>query len=150
LLKEAGKIDLENKVIFLVIFSVMCALWISWFALCPVDPSPLALPDPLRWAALAIVIGGMIVAMGALMQLRGFENIDHLVTGGLFRRIRHPMYMGFISWIVGWSIFHGALISLAIGVPGIVSVLWWRRLEDARLDGQFGAAYQEYRRTTWF
>jgi protein-S-isoprenylcysteine O-methyltransferase Ste14 len=68
----------------------------------------------------------------------------------LFTKIRHPMYVGFIAWILGWSIFHSAIISLAIGLIGIVSVLWWRRLEEARLEVQFGASYQQYRLTTWF
>ena len=150
MLKESRRIDPESKVIFGLIFTSMCALWVSWFALCPEDPHRVDLPNPIRWIALAIVIGGTILALGALAQLRGVENIDHLVTSGLFKRIRHPMYAGFISWIVGWSLYHGAIAALAIGVLGIASVLWWRRLEDARLEVQFGSRYQQYRLTTWF
>jgi protein-S-isoprenylcysteine O-methyltransferase Ste14 len=149
-LKESRRINPENKVIFVLIFSSMCALWVSWFALCPVDPLRVELPSPVRWIGLAIFIFGTILAVGALIQLRGVENIDHLVTSGLFKKLRHPMYLGFISWIVGWSIYHSAIASLGIGVLGIASVLWWRRLEDARLEVQFGRRYHEYRLTTWF
>jgi protein-S-isoprenylcysteine O-methyltransferase Ste14 len=60
------------------------------------------------------------------------------------------MYVGFISWLLGWSIYHSALISLLIGLIGIVSVLWWRHLEERRLEVQFGSSYQQYRLTTWF
>jgi protein-S-isoprenylcysteine O-methyltransferase Ste14 len=150
LVKEAGIIDLENKIIFLGIFTSMCALWVSWFILCPADPYRIDFPEAIRWLALAILISGTILAVGALVQLRGVENIDHLVTNGLFKKVRHPMYVGFVAWIVGWSLYHGALAALAIGVPGIVSVLWWRHLEDARLEVQFGDRYQQYRLTTWF
>jgi protein-S-isoprenylcysteine O-methyltransferase Ste14 len=60
------------------------------------------------------------------------------------------MYTGFMLWIVGWSIYHGAFFSLAVGVIGIANIFYWRRLEDERLSAQYGDAYQEYRRATWF
>jgi len=150
LLKESRKIDPENKLIFAVIFSSMCILWVSWFTLCPMDPFRIDLPGWLRWTCFGIFIAGSILAVGALVQLRGVENINHLVTAGLFKKLRHPMYAGFVSWIVGWSIYHGAILSLAIGLPGIASILWWRHLEEIRLERQFGDSYLRYRLTTWF
>jgi protein-S-isoprenylcysteine O-methyltransferase Ste14 len=150
LLKEARRINTESKPIFISIFSAMCILWISWFSLCPADPFRVDLPDAIHWTGFAVFIIGMILAVGALIQLRGVENIDHLVTTGLFKKVRHPMYAGFIAWILGWSVYHGALISLAIGLPGIASILWWRHLEETRLEVQFGNSYIQYRLTTWF
>ncbi len=149
-LKERKKIDLENKVIFVLIFSAMCALWISWFSLCPADPARLDLPEAIRWIGFGIFAAGMILAVGALIQLRGVENINHLVTGGLFRKMRHPMYAGFVCWIIGWSIYHSAPIGFAIGIVGIANVLWWRHLEERRLEVQFGNDYLQYRLSTWF
>lgn len=150
LLKEAQRINAESKPIFAVVFAAMCVLWTSWFSLCPMDPLRVDFPTPVRWIGFAVFIMGTILAVGALVQLKGVENIDHLVTTGLFRKIRHPMYLGFILWIPGWSIFHGAVVSLAIGVLGIASVLWWRHLEEARLALRFGSSYQQYQLTTWF
>lgn len=150
LLKDAQRIDPESRPIFAAIVTVMCILWVSWFNLCRLDPFQIQLPDLIRWFGFSIFAAGMVLAVGALIQLRGVENIDHLVTTGLFKKIRHPMYVGFIAWILGWSIFHGAIMSLAIGLIGIVSVLWWRRLEETRLEVQFGTSYQQYKLTTWF
>jgi protein-S-isoprenylcysteine O-methyltransferase Ste14 len=150
LLKEAHKINLESKPIFVVIFSAMCVLWLSWFSLCPEDPGDIGLPDFIPWLGLMIFIAGTVLAVGALIQLRGVENIKHLVTNGIFKKIRHPMYTGFIFWILGWSLYHKAVISLAIGILGIANVLWWRRLEDKRLEVQFGETYHQYRLKTWF
>jgi len=150
LLKEARMIDPENKLIFAAIFAAMCTLWASWFSMGPEDPLALELPDPVRWCGFGVFVLGTILAVGAFIQLRGVENIDHLVTKGLFRKLRHPMYVGFIFWILGWSLYHGAVVSFAIGTMGIASVLWWRSLEDTRLVAQFGDQYREYRRTTWF
>jgi protein-S-isoprenylcysteine O-methyltransferase Ste14 len=150
LLKEARRIDPENKVVFAGIFSVMMILWVSWFSLPEVDPVPLGLPETVRWAGLVVFAIGAILAVGALVQLRGVENIDRLVTTGLFSRIRHPMYLGFICWFLGWSIAHDAGASLMLGLVGVTSVLWWRHLEERRLEAQFGSSYREYRLTTWF
>jgi protein-S-isoprenylcysteine O-methyltransferase Ste14 len=150
LLKEAGKVNSESKIVFGFIFATMCALWVSWFALCPLDPFQINLPDAVRWSALALFVVGMVLAIGALLQLRGLENIDHLITTGLFKRIRHPMYTGFGLWILGWSIYHGAIASLAVGLIGIANILFWRRLEDTRLEARYGDTYRQYRLTTWF
>jgi protein-S-isoprenylcysteine O-methyltransferase Ste14 len=150
LLKEARRIDPENKVVFAGIFSVMMILWVSWFSLPEVDPVPLGVPETVRWAGLAVFAIGTILAVGALVQLRGVENIDRLVTTGLFSRIRHPMYLGFICWFLGWSTVHDAGASFVLGLVGIGGVLWWRHLEEGRLEKQFGESYLQYRRTTWF
>ena len=150
LLKERRKIGPESRAAFIVVLCAMCALWMCWFLLCKNDPYRIELPDPIRWTGLVVTITGTILAVGALAQLRGVEGIDHLVTHGLFRRIRHPMYLGFILWIAGWSVFHGASVGIIAGLPGIASILWWRHLEDRRLTVQFGSAYGEYRKQTWF
>jgi protein-S-isoprenylcysteine O-methyltransferase Ste14 len=150
LLKDAGKIDPANKGIFAIIFLDMCALWVSWFSLCPLDPYIVDLPPAIRWGGLAIVILGTVVAVGGLLQLKGLEKIDHLVTTGLFRKLRHPMYTGFILWIVGWSLWYGALMSLAVGLPVLRNILYWRTLEERRLLSAYGETYAQYRLTTWF
>jgi protein-S-isoprenylcysteine O-methyltransferase Ste14 len=150
LLKEAGKVDPENKIIFAFIFSTMCALWISWFSLCPIDPFKINLPDLVQWSGLALVVLGLFLALGALFQLRGLENIDHLITSGLFAKIRHPMYTGFALWVLGWSTYHHAIVSLLIGLIGVANILYWRRLEDTRLLARYGDTYRQYLLRTWF
>jgi methanethiol S-methyltransferase len=150
LLKDLNKINPENKLIFAFIFLTMSTLWACWFGLCIFDPYRVSLPVAVKWGGLALFAGGMFLAIGALLQLRGLENIDHLVTTGLFSRIRHPMYTGFILWILGWSTYHEAIASLAVGLIGVANILYWRRLEDARLLAQYGNIYQQYKQKTWF
>jgi protein-S-isoprenylcysteine O-methyltransferase Ste14 len=149
-LKKSGRVNPENKWLFPLVFTAMCTLWFSWFAMCPVDPLPLALPDAVRWAGLGIVIIGLGLAVAALVQLRGLENIDHLITTGIFSKLRHPMYTGFLSWIVGWSMYHGALVSFLVGLLGIGNILYWRMLEERKLELQYGETYRAYRNQTLF
>jgi protein-S-isoprenylcysteine O-methyltransferase Ste14 len=150
LLKEARTINPEDTRIVAGMFSVMMILWVSWFALPEADPEPMGVPAVIRWAGLAVFIIGTVLAVGALVQLRGVENIDRLVTTGLFKRIRHPMYLGFICWLLGWSVANDGGASLLLGLVGVASVLWWRRLEERRLGVQFGDGYRQYRLRTWF
>ena len=150
LLKEGGKVNLENKLIFASIFTTMCALWTSWFGLCPLDPFRVDLPAVVSLSGLGLFVLGIILAVGALLQLRGLENIKHLVTSGFFAKIRHPMYTGFMLWILGWSTYHGAWVSLLVGLLGIGNILYWKGLEDSRLVAQHGDAYRQYKVTTWF
>ncbi len=149
-LKKAHKVDEGNRPVFLVVFAGMALLWISWFAMCPQDPLRVVLPTPARWTGLALVVLGWVLALGALAQLRGVENIDHLVTSGLYARLRHPMYTGFVLWIVGWTAFHGATVSLIPGLLGIVNVQHWRHLEELKLESAYGDSYRSYRQSTWF
>ena len=150
LLKEAGKVNPENKLIFAFIFATMCALWAFWFSLCLSDPFRVNLPEALQWSGFGLFVVGMILAIGALLQLRGLENVKHLVTSGLFAKIRHPMYTGFVLWILGWSIYHSAVVSLLVGLLGIANILYWRRLEEARLLARYRDTYEQYRLRTWF
>jgi protein-S-isoprenylcysteine O-methyltransferase Ste14 len=150
LLKKARKINPENKSLVAVIFVVMVVLWLSWFNMCPIDPWRQKVPGGLEWIGLGAVILGLGLALGALVQLRGVENITHLVTNGLFARIRHPMYTGFMLWIFGWSLYHGAFVSLVFGMIGIANILYWRHLEEGRLESAYGDSYRKYRLQTWF
>ncbi len=148
-LKKAGRVNPKSTALFIFILLAMCVLWISWFAMCPQDPVRLIIPDLIRWVGLGILIAGLVLAFGALFQLRGVENIDHLVTTGLFSRLRHPMYLGFILWIFGWAIYNGAALSLIAGLIGIGNIIYWRHLEEDHLAKIYGDEYLIYRENTW-
>lgn len=148
--KKKGRIDPHNKLTFLVVFCAMCLLWASWFNMCPLDPYRLPMPLAVKWIGFGVFAVGLVFAIGALLQLKGVENIDRLVTTGLFSKFRHPMYTGFILWILGWAVYHGAILSLLLGCIAIHSILYWKRSEEHVLESVYGNAYLEYRKETWF
>jgi protein-S-isoprenylcysteine O-methyltransferase Ste14 len=150
LLKKAGRLDPRSHTLFAFILLDMIVLWASWFTMCPMEPVRLVVPAIVAGVGLAVLGGGLVLAVGALIQLRGVENIDHLVTTGFFARVRHPMYLGFTFWILGWALFWGAIASLAVGLVGIGNVLLWRHLEEQQLETSYGEAYRTYRARTWF
>jgi len=149
LLKKAGKVNPKRIIIFMIVLMIMCLMWISWFGLVPSDPFRLSLHKIIHWTGFGIFITGLALAIGGFIQLRGLENINHLVTTGLFSKMRHPMYIGFIFWILGWAIYHGAVVSLMVGFIGIGNIIFWLRIEEDNLKSLYGKAYQEYVKETW-
>jgi protein-S-isoprenylcysteine O-methyltransferase Ste14 len=150
LLKKDGRLDPRNRAIFALVFVAMSCLLASWPVMCPIDPMRLAAPGCLHWIGLGVVAAGLALAVGGVVQLRGLENIDHLVATGLYSRLRHPMYTGFIMWILGWVLAYGAMVSLAVGIVCVANILYWRRLEERALRSQHGRAYPAYCQRTWF
>jgi protein-S-isoprenylcysteine O-methyltransferase Ste14 len=145
-LKSVGRTDGRNKAIFTLVFLAMCGMLASWPIMCPFDPWHVALPAFVRWSCVGVAAAGLALAVGGLLQLRGVESIDHLVTGGLYAVLRHPMYTGFMLWIVGWGCCWGATGSLAVGIVCIGNILYWRHLEEGALEERYGDAYRRYRR----
>lgn len=147
-LKKAGRVDPGKGVTFALVFVGMGAFLSSWPVMCPLDPWRIALPDVVRWIGTALVAAGSAVAVAGLVHLRGVENIDHLVTTGLYSWLRHPMYAGFVLWIAGWVIRHGAIGCAVLGLACTANILYWRHLEEDALEAQYGEAYRAYRETT--
>jgi protein-S-isoprenylcysteine O-methyltransferase Ste14 len=86
--------------------------------------------------------------LGASFSVR--PEARHLVTTGIYSKIRHPVYVfgtpavtGVLVALLGWK----ALIIAAIVVP--VEILRARR-EEAVLVEKFGSQYTSYRERTWF
>jgi len=150
LLKRTGRADTENRLVFGVVFVAMCLMLSSWPVMCLSDPTRLVLPGAVHLAGLGVLTAGLALALGGLIQLRGVENIDHLVTTGLFSRLRHPMYLGFVLWITGWVIYRGAATSVFPALLGIGSVFLWRRFEEERMEACYAEVYRKYRESTWF
>jgi protein-S-isoprenylcysteine O-methyltransferase Ste14 len=150
LLKKRGRVDTNNKAIFAAVFVAMCTMLGSWPGMTLVAAPEAGLPAWVHWLGLGLAAAGLFLAVGGLVTLRGLENIDHLVTTGLYARLRHPMYTGFVLWIVGWALAAGGVQSLVVGAVGIANVLFWRGLEENALRAQHGERYRAYCRQTWF
>jgi len=70
-----------------------------------------------------------------------------LVTGGVYRFTRNPMYLGMVLILIGGVVIGGS-VAPALVPPLFVWIINRRliRGEEARLSRQFGDAYADYRR----
>ncbi len=97
-------------------------------------------------------LGSLITFLGVLLIVLGWREVyrarDSLATGGIYRYLRHPQYLGILLVTAGWLVHWPT-------IPGLVMwpvlVVLYRRLarsEDAYLAQKFGEAYQEYANRT--
>ena len=122
---------------------------------------PAMLPPPLpigrgpRIAiGLAVTALGLFVLASAFLAFRkarttidpvNIHRASSLVTAGIFRLSRNPMYVGFASMLLGWAIALGGAWAL---VGPAVFVLYITRFqiapEERVMRERFGAAYAAY------
>jgi protein-S-isoprenylcysteine O-methyltransferase Ste14 len=144
------KIIKPSKLSFVIIFLNMILLWTSWFLLCSFDKTIVYLPPIIHYFGIMLIITGIITFLIALFTIKTLETYEgSLITSGIYSRIRHPMYLGFLFWLIGLPIFYGGLYSFIISIPFIINVLFWRYLEEIELVNRF-SEYESYKRKTFF
>ncbi len=101
--------------------------------------------------AVVIVIGlALLVIANGLFTQAGtnvipFREATALVTTGIYRLTRNPMYLGMLAVLLGCALTVGAATALA--VPVIFAVIIQSRFilaEEAMLRETFGAQYEAY------
>jgi protein-S-isoprenylcysteine O-methyltransferase Ste14 len=128
----------------------MIVLWISWFLLCTMDAFHVELPPVVSYLGLMLVVLGVLMFLIALSTIKSLETYEgDLITHGIYSRIRHPMYLAFILWLIGMPVFYGALFSIALSLLFIANVLFWRHLEEMELISRF-SGYRDYQKRTIF
>lgn len=114
----------------------------------------LSFPIPSALAFLVAAAGVSFDAIALIHFLRSRTTINPLkpasasalVTGGIYRFTRNPMYLGLATLLLAWAIYLGNLAALA-GVP--LFILYMNRFqiapEERALEERFGAEFIAYR-----
>ena len=118
--------------------------------------SPFTIALPWR-SAFALIIGimGFAIAFAGVLSFRRAETTVNpltpeatttMVTSGVYRFTRHPMYLGFLLVLAGWAIYLSNLAAFAL-LP--VFVLWINRFqiipEERALAAKFSHSFTAYR-----
>jgi protein-S-isoprenylcysteine O-methyltransferase Ste14 len=120
-----------------------------------VTPS-LDVPDLIRVvAAVAVALAGGGIALSGVVSFRRArttvnpmkpETTSSLVTTGIYRITRNPMYVGVLFVLVAWAIFLSAPWTLA---GPLAFVLYMNRFqiapEERVLSAMFGTDYSSYK-----
>ena len=120
---------------------------------------PVSLPGLPPWpAVLPSAAGGVLLAIGSLLSLcaglklgANLTPLPHpgenatLVVGGLYRLVRHPLYLGVILMAWGWSLWVQGWLSLAGTLALMLLFDLKARREERWLMARF-PAYAEYRK----
>ena len=114
---------------------------------------------PIDTLLLFSVIGSFIALSGFIINTiavfnfrRSFSiliQVRNIVKHGLYRHVRHPIYLGYIIIAIGLSLINPQLIFLLISVINIGLVIFRAKLEERKL-AAYSQEYKEYMRETPF
>lgn len=137
-------------------WEILLILFVSnldgWFS------DPLAPHQLISWALLLISLGLVVAGVSLLRQagsqdaarkdpaLLEMEKTSHLVTVGLYRYIRHPLYSSLL--FLGWGMFFKSPSLLDGGLALLCSIFlgFTARIEEDENRAYFGDEYTEYRK----
>lgn len=114
----------------------------------------IALPWRLAFALLFCTVGFAIVLAGVLTFRRAKTTVNPLtpeatttmVTSGIYRVTRNPMYLGFLLVLAGWAMYLSNILAFAL-LPLFV---WYMNRfqilpEERSLDAKFSHAFTAYK-----
>jgi len=119
---------------------------------------PVAKVVPTPWNLLGILplVVGVVINLvadrafhAAQTTVRPFEKSSALVTSGVFRVSRNPMYLGFVLLLIGLAVLLRSLTPYVV-VVAFAALLdrQFVAVEERMLAEQFGADWQRYRQRT--
>jgi protein-S-isoprenylcysteine O-methyltransferase Ste14 len=74
---------------------------------------------------------------------------QRLVTDGLYRSIRHPLYLGEITRNLGFTLILTSGYGFALVFLGSVFLFFRMQREERMMLNEFGDKYREYMKRTW-
>lgn len=106
--------------------------------------------------AALVVVGGLLIVGGLALAFLGVRDLDSslsplprptdravLISHGVYRRLRHPIYAGLVLGAVGWSLLTGSLVALALSLALAVVLDLKSRREEVWLRQRY-ADYGTY------
>jgi protein-S-isoprenylcysteine O-methyltransferase Ste14 len=133
--------------VFLIATLLMLLLHRFW-------PAVQIISTPFRWFGLLLLLAGIGISAWhkRLFHRIGtniytFDEPGKLVTEGMFRISRNPMYLGFVLALFGTSIVLGSLTPLIIVLSFIVLTdRWYIAFEEKAMLRKFGDQYLDYQK----
>lgn len=100
-------------------------------------------------ALIALVVGVIqtdVWSFIGLRQIMGGEGESRIVTGGLYRYVRHPLYTAGLVfiWLTPVMTLNRFVLYISLTLYILIGVYF----EERKLLGEFGSEYQEYRART--
>ena len=121
---------------------------------------PFGVQQLASWLLLSVSVVLVVWGFVLLRRLGGFqptteaspqfewENTGHLVTTGVYRYIRHPMYSSLL--FLAWGALLKAVTISTFVLAGVASLALFAtaKAEEAENVAQFGQAYRDYMKRT--
>jgi protein-S-isoprenylcysteine O-methyltransferase Ste14 len=83
--------------------------------------------------------------LGGLPEVQRGCRDQRLVTTGIRAHVRHPVYLGHVCEMLGWSLGTGLVLCYALTAFALLSGAIMIRMEDDELEKRFGKEFRLYR-----
>lgn len=128
--------------------SIVIAYLLGWFV-----PLHFAVPFALMYLGFALIIIGFLLGVGAFNEFRKVHttldphgSVSQLVTAGVYRVTRNPIYLGFLLVVIGLPLNSGFYSGMLVAPFFMVAL---NRLvierEEAYLEKKFKDQYTSYK-----
>ena len=129
------------------VFFIVLAYFLGRFI-----PLPITVPLVLRYLGLVLTFAGFLLGIAAFMEFRRARTtVDphgttkHLVTSGIYRFTRNPIYLGFLLMVIGLPLISGLYWGLVLAPFYMMTM---SRLvierEEVYLERKFKGEYTDY------
>lgn len=115
--------------------------------------SPHQIHYPYNLVGLAVIGVGLLLAISGKRlfkklnaNIMTFNEPTMLVTEGIYKYTRNPMYLGFAIAMLGFSVLMGAAVSSFLLTVTFVLVTdkWYIAFEEKMMRSKFGQDYDQY------
>jgi len=115
--------------------------------------NPFAFHQVISWILLILsiyfaVAGFMLLSNMGKPQGGNFENTSVIVKTGLYKYIRHPLYLSLFLVGTGAMLKNPGLRQLLLGAVNLVAVWITARIEEDEMVEKFGNDYRDYMKET--
>jgi len=117
---------------------------------------------PIIWISTNPIVAGILICLGLALLIGGsrmfaqvdtniktFNDPNKLVTTGLFRFSRNPMYLGFTCLLTGIALVVDSLSALLVALAFfLITNFWYIAFEEQTMERVFGQEYLAYKQKT--
>ena len=128
------------------IFLLVLLNYINWFK------DPFSVIQIITWI---LLIGSAIIAFLGfyLLYKRGrpdgqIENTTNLITTGIYKYIRHPIYSSVIPGVFGILLKDIGFIQILLTIIIFVALVFTVKVEEKEMIKKFGSEYEDYIKKT--
>lgn len=158
---ERGKINKRDKgTKWLLVINFCICIYLSFFMVGNKGWDRLLntkLPVLCSYAGVLLMLAGVVIRLWAVLTLKRAFTLSvqtskeqHLITSGIYRKIRNPAYTGSICSLIGTALGLRGLIALVL-VVGFSMACYYARIvvEEEALRKHFGNEFTEYEKRTY-
>jgi protein-S-isoprenylcysteine O-methyltransferase Ste14 len=148
----------QRKGVYNILVPLWMSMWVGLFLITYPWRHMVLYRSPWWWAVALLFIGsGIFLYIRARhgfspLQLSGHHELEpdrhqqKLVVHGIREHVRHPIYLGHLLEMLGWSIGTGLLVCWMLTTFAVVSGILMIRTEENELIERFGDSYRDYQR----